>query len=422
MEGPVVVVGGGAAGLLAALRAARGGARTVVLEASREAGRKILVSGGGRCNILPAADDPARFVSSSPARLVRRFLARFPLAAQRTFFEELLGGALSEERETAKLFPPTGRARDVRDALVKAAVGAGAEIRTGARVEDVCRRAAGGLEVLLAGGERLRARAVVLATGGRSVLAAGADGAGIEIAARLGHRVLPLHPALVPLLADPSPHASLAGISLEARVTARSGEEEAVSTGGLLFTHRGWSGPSVLDVSHVVARALGAGREFRVTAALGTSRGEPVPPWDELLRGGIGTVRGFLSRRLPDRVVFALLEAASVADGPLHRLRRDERLRLVEALVRFPLPASGTDGYRSAEVTGGGVCLSEIDPGSGASRLVPGLFVAGEALDLFGPIGGFNFQWAWATGWTAGESAAGLAGSAGSAARVSPSR
>ncbi|MFN7989185.1 MAG: aminoacetone oxidase family FAD-binding enzyme [Thermoanaerobaculia bacterium] len=407
MDAGVVVVGGGAAGLVAAasaasrLRASGSDAPVLVLEAAREAGRKLLVSGGGRCNVLPAHEARGRFVSSSPRRLVDRFLDRFPLAAQRAFFEELLGGALREEEESAKLFPPSNRARDVRDALVASARREGAEIRAGAPVREVVRRDGGGFDVRLDAGS-LSAAAVVLATGGRSVLAGGADAAGFDWAASLGHAVRPLVPALVPLTGNAPAHAALAGVSMEATVTARSGGDAATARGGFLFTHRGWSGPAVLDVSHVVARALAEACPFAVSVSLGGSEAG----WDEALRSGSGPVLAPLRRALPDRVAALVLSVAGVAaDTPLHRLTREARREVVQALTALPLPVVGTEGYRTAEVTAGGVALEEVDPGSGASRLVPGLYLAGEILDAFGPIGGFNFQWAWATGRTAGLAA-----------------
>ncbi|MCM3875023.1 MAG: aminoacetone oxidase family FAD-binding enzyme [Thermoanaerobaculia bacterium] len=440
MKPDVVVVGAGAAGLLAALAAGRGGRRVLVLEAARDAGRKILVSGGGRCNVLPMEDAPGRFVSESPNRLVRRFLDRWPLSEQRAFFEDLLGGPLREERASMKLFPPSNRAADVRDALRFAVAAAGASLRASAPVRDLV-RAGDGFAVRFdgeGGGEEILAPRVILATGGRSVLAGGADAAGYAWAAAMGHTVRPTYPSLVPLTGDAPAHHALAGVSLAARVDARSADDRATSSGGFLFTHRGWSGPAVLDVSHVVERARLAGRtaEVRVCFGFGEERREeeiasngPVQgagaapvgrspavatAWDEGLRAGarmsggrsLSSFLGKSSSALPDRLVSLILETARVPDTQLSYLSREARMRVVETLTAFPLPAAGTEGYRTAEVTGGGVALEEVDPGSGRSRLVPELFFAGEILDAFGPIGGFNFQWAWATGRTAGEAAA----------------
>jgi hypothetical protein len=411
MERGIVVVGAGAAGLMAARAAGEQIGRpgvVLVVEGAREPGRKILVSGGGRCNVLPAEDAPERFVSLSPGRLVRRFLDRWSLAAQRDFFEKLLGGPLREEPDSGKLFPPTNRARDVRDALRDRAARAGAEFLGGRPVREVVRTPDRGF-VLRQGDGEIRARAVVLATGGLSVLAPGADAGGYEWAAALGHTVRPTYPALVPLTGDAPSHHALAGVSTRARVTARAGHggaaEAAVSEGGFLFTHRGWSGPAVLDVSHVVERASRAGQpsDVRVTFVPGTA-------WEEKLRrrpGSGGSLSSFLrNSSLPDRLVHLLLATCGLTDVPLYRLTREARRRVVDTLTAFPIPATGTEGYRTAEVTGGGLALEEVDPGSGESRLVPGLYFAGEILDAFGPIGGFNFQWAWATGRTAGEAAA----------------
>ncbi|MDL2718640.1 MAG: aminoacetone oxidase family FAD-binding enzyme, partial [Acidobacteriota bacterium] len=417
MKPDVVVVGAGAAGLLAALAAAKGGRRVLLLEAARDAGRKIVVSGGGRCNVLPMEDAPARFVSESPNRLVRRFLDRWPLAEQRAFFEDLLGGPLREEKESKKLFPPSNRAADVRDALRFAVAGSGAILRAAAPVRDLA-RAGDEIAVRLdgeGGGEEIRTARVILATGGLSVLAGGADAAGFAWAAAMGHVVHPTYPALVPLTGNAPAHHALSGVSLSARVTARSGEDRAASSGGFLFTHKGWSGPAVLDVSHVVERARLAGRtsEVRICFGFGEEKtslkvpvleaggalmGDVAARWDAALAGagGARSLSSFLSKSssssIPDRLAALILETAGVGDQPLARLPRDARARVVETLTAFPLPATGTEGYRTAEVTGGGVALEEVDAGSGRSRLVPGLFFAGEILDAFGPIGGFNFQ------------------------------
>ena len=439
----LAILGGGAAGLLAAIRAAEAGAAgVVVLEAAPQAGRKILVSGGGRCNVLPMQEARERFVSAAPPRVVGRYLARVPLEEQRAFFEELLGGPLREEAEGKKLFPPSNRAKDVRDALVARAALAGATIRTGAVVREVG-RTDGGFAVRLADAPDVRASRVILATGGLSVLGGGADGGGFAWAEALGHTLVPTYPALVPLTGDAPAHHALSGVSVNARVTAKNAAsgEKAESEGGFLFTHRGWSGPAVLDVSHVVARGEGLSevrvcfgfgeetREEKISSngpvlagapARATDASAVAAAWDEALRLGARSGASLfnllrkssssssvsISSSLPDRLIHLILETSGVADQPLARLTRDARRRVAQTLAAFPLPATGTEGYRTAEVTGGGVALDEVDPGSGKSKVVPGLWLAGEVLDAFGPIGGFNFQWAWGTGWTAGESAA----------------
>jgi predicted Rossmann fold flavoprotein len=396
---PVVVVGAGAAGLMAAIFAAGRGRSVLVLERTRDGGRKILISGGGRCNVLPSVLDPSRYVTASSAATMRNILRSWPLAEQRRFFEEELGLTLVLEEESGKLFPSTNRARDVRDGLVSLARRKGAAFRFEARVTDVTREGEG-WRVHLDGGDTIAASAVMLAAGGLSVPATGSDGTGLAIARRLGHTIHETYPALTPLTADPPVHAPLAGISPVVSLEAPGTKFR--TTGGFLFTHRGYSGPSVLDVSHLAVRSrLAGGRQEILVQWTELDAGA----WDELLsRGGTGTVANVVRKRMPERLADALLAEAGVPDDQtLSHLSREERKRLAALLAKHPLPWTGDEGYKKAEVTGGGVSLAEIDPRTMESRLHPGLFLIGEMLDAFGPIGGYNFVWAWVTGRAAGE-------------------
>ena len=391
---------------MAAIFAARARERPVILlEGTRDGGRKILISGGGRCNVLPSVLDPARYVTASSPATMRNILRSWPLDEQRRFFETELGLELVLEPETGKLFPASNKARQVRDALLAAAAGAGAEIRFGARLAGL-EQAAGAWRVLLADAAPIEAAAVVLATGGLSVPATGSDGTGLEIARRLGHTIHPTYPALTPLTADPPVHAPLAGISPIVTIEAPAGKRPFRTTGGFLFTHRGYSGPSVLDVSHlaVLSRMRGAARQApQALLVQWTDLDEAA--WKKLFgEGGQGTVANAVRRRMPQRLAEALLDEAGVAvETTLSHLTREARLRLVALLARYPLPWTGDEGYRKAEVTGGGVALGEIDPRTMESRLHPGLYLCGEMLDAFGPIGGYNFVWAWVTGRAAGS-------------------
>ncbi|HSN86791.1 MAG TPA: NAD(P)/FAD-dependent oxidoreductase, partial [Thermoanaerobaculia bacterium] len=223
---PIVIVGGGAAGLLAAIFAADAsigrGSRVLLLERTRDGGRKILVSGGGRCNVLPSRLDPARFVTDSSPNTLRKMLLSWPLAEQRRFFEEEAGIALALEPETGKLFPVSNSSRQVRDNLFVLALRRGVEIHFDAFVEDLAPRPEGGWSVHLrdAGNTEIAAESVIVATGGLSMPGTGSDGTGFEIVRRLGHTVHPTYPALTPLTAEPPRHAALAGISLEVTITA----------------------------------------------------------------------------------------------------------------------------------------------------------------------------------------------------------
>ncbi len=399
----VVVIGGGAAGLMAAGAARAAGAQVTLVERTADGGRKILISGGGRCNVLPSESAPGRFVSEAPRTLVRGLLEAWPLREQRRFFEHDLGLPLAVDGATGKLFPVSNRARDVRDALVGHARGIGVTLRFGQAVAGV-RRDGPGWIVATPGGE-LACDRVIVATGGLSVPSTGSDGFGLDLARALGHVVQPTYAALTPLTTSPAVHAGLAGVSLDVRIDAASARERARGAGGFLFTHRGYSGPAVLDVSHVAVRSQWSGTEPAEVRVRWTAM--DAAGWRRALgeaRGLVGTV---VARHLPQRLAEALVREAGVPhDRTCVQLRRDERTHLLRVLTEYRLPWTGDEGYRTAEVTGGGVALDEVRRGTLESRHAPGLHFCGEVLDAFGPIGGHNFSWAWSTGRSAGLGAA----------------
>jgi predicted Rossmann fold flavoprotein len=397
---PILVVGGGAAGLMAAIFAAGGAHPVVLLERTAEGGKKILISGGGRCNVLPAAIAPERFVTDSPAHLLRGMLRSWPLPHQRAFFEDDLRVPLVLEEESQKLFPRSNRARDVRDALVAHAQQRGVSMQFDTALVGLAPRD-GAWVAETTRGPRPAAR-VILASGGLSVPSTGSDGTGLRLAEALGHRVHAVYPALTPLVADPPVHAALSGVSLVARVRARAGRQEAEARGGFLFTHRGYSGPAVLDVSHVATR-----RDADVAASVRVQWAAlDAAAWDDALTSAAGTTVNVVGQHVPQRLAARLMEEAGV---PLERhcaqLRRAERLALIERLTSYLLPWTGDEGFKKAEVTGGGIALDEVVPQTLESRRHAGLFLCGEMLDAFGPIGGHNFAWAWATGRLAGMGA-----------------
>ena len=401
MTHPVVVVGAGAAGLLAALTAARRGVDVVLVESTEDGGRKILISGGGRCNILPSVAEPERYVTASSPNTLRKILRSWPLAEQRAFLEAELRMPLVLEEDTGKLFPSSQRARDVRDGLIARVREAGARMWFGTRVTGLSSDA-GVWTVELQGAPLIEARAVIVATGGLSVPSTGSDGAGLSIVRALGHVVNDTYPALTPLTAAPHPHASLAGVATDVTLSASDSKPPFSTTDALLVTHRGWSGPAVLDASHLATRGRpdGVRQEVLVNWA-----GSETIDWDGALRESAGTVRAVVAARLPRRLADALvLEAGVAPETPLAQLRRSDRQMIVDTLTVYPLPWTGHEGYQKAEVTGGGVALGEIDPRTMESRRAPGLYLCGEILDAFGPIGGHNFLWAWATGRAAGSS------------------
>ena len=387
---------------MASIFAARQGRRVVLLESTSDGGRKILISGGGRCNILPRALEPERFVSESPIP-VRRLLRSWPLTGQREFFERDLGIPLKLEDETGKYFPVSNRARDVRDALVSAARSAGVAISFNTRLTGLERQ--GDKWIVRTSMASLEAETVVLATGGSSVPSTGSDGAVFSMVRALGHTVHAFYPALTPLIAEPAVHASLSGVSLNVRIRAKWRGRETESAGGFLFTHRGYSGPSVLDVSHVAVQSLAAGGERAVLRVRWA--GHDRDAWLSIFQAHNGLVLSAVSRVLPGRLAERLLVESDIPlDRRASELRKTERNGLVDRLTSYELPWSGDEGFRKAEVTGGGIALDEIDTRTLESRRCPRLFLCGEILDAFGPIGGHNFAWAWATGRLAGTAAA----------------
>jgi hypothetical protein len=402
----VGVIGAGAAGTMAAIFAARAGAETVLLERTADGGRKVLISGGGRCNILPARLDETRFVTDSSPNTLRKIVRAWPLAEQIRFFDVELGLDLVEETETGKLFPRSNRARDVRDGLLALAVRHGASLRMGARVAGIAPLDGARWRIEIDDAEPLDVDAVIVASGGLSIPKTGSDGFGLRFARALGHTVHETYAALTPLTSSAERFTALSGISLPVTINARSPERNSTASGGFLFTHRGYSGPAVLDVSHVAVRSTPTGASAARLTVSWTPRDSQ--DWLRALSAaGTRTVLGVVRDALPERLALALISAAKLdPTKSLAELPRNERAALIEMLVRTPLPWSGDEGYAKAEVTGGGVSLAEIDPRTMESRLHRNLFLCGELLDAFGPIGGYNFYWAWATGRAAGIGAA----------------
>ncbi len=335
---------------------------------------------------------------------MRGLLRSWPLSEQRRFFEEEIGLPLALEEESGKLFPRSDKARDVRDGLMSLARKRGVEFQGNTIVTTLAATgdSAAPWRLTTSRGD-IEASSVILATGGLSVPATGSDGAGLRWAAYLGHEMHPLYPALTPLTGTMPGRADLAGISLSVRIRAKADGRTRESEGGFLFTHRGYSGPSVLDVSHMATRAA---QERAVIRVAWTRRTEA--EWLKNITATPGRVAGVIARHLPERLAEALCADAGLPSdrrGP--ELRRDERLALIERLTSYALPWTGDEGYKKAEVTGGGVALTDVDARTLESKRHPRLFMCGEMLDAFGPIGGYNFAWAWATGRAAGLGAAG---------------
>ncbi|AMV39971.1 tricarballylate dehydrogenase [Planctomyces sp. SH-PL62] len=430
----VAVLGAGAAGLVAATRAAECAARVVLLEKNRKAGVKILMSGGTRCNITNARGlrrldsvsgpiDPAfdpkllrgaraiqdAFGANGP--FLGPSLRKFDVDQTVRLFES--EGVAVKVEANGKVFPVSDRSVDVLDALLRRLERSGAEIRFLSPARSIERL--GDLwRVALPQGE-VRARRLILAVGGRSFPGCGTTGDGYALAQGLGHTIIEVRPALVPLKVEPDWVPTLRGLSLQdvvASVHGPSGPALAERREAILFTHTGLSGPAIMDVSRAEARREGEGRlELRIDFRPDESREDVDRRLQAATRKGRASVASILSADLPHRLAECVLDHCGIPRSRIGPdLSRPERIKLVSALKGLALPIAGTLGFEKAEVCSGGVALDEVDPKTLESRLAPGLFLAGEVLDLDGLIGGYNFQGAWSTGWLAGESAA--AGSA----------
>ncbi len=420
----IAIIGTGAAGLFAAIFAARHappGARVIALDGAKRLGTKVLIAGGGRCNVTHDVVHPADYAGDTASRnAVKKVLKSYTVDDTVAFFRER--GVELKREETGKLFPTTDRARSVLNALLEAAYDAGAKLFTDHRVTAIAPHPAHGFS-LTTSRRPFTAGRVVLCTGGLALPRTGSDGGGYALARSLGHTVTPTRPALVPLLL-PAGHylTTLKGVAVDVELTlaAPSGKVQHRRAGPLLFTHFGVSGPAAMDLSrHFASRFTGPDAP-RLTANLRPGiafDAVEADLLDHVARHPKHTVAQATHALpapphppLPERLVTAVIRHAANLDPatPLSQLPRDARRRLVHALTALPLPVHADRGYDHAEVTAGGVPLAEVTLADMHSRKCPGLHLAGELLDVDGRIGGYNFQWAWATGHLAGKAAAAL--------------
>ena len=419
----IVVVGAGAAGLTAAIVAAQQvvphGHRVLLLESARKPGAKILVSGGGRCNVTNAAVTPDGFCGG-PRNIIRKVLSAFDAGRTRAWFAGM--GVPLKLEPSGKYFPSSDSARTVLDALLTSAQRAGAELKAGMRVTTVTPTASG-FTLHATDTEKQRstihARRLIVATGGLALPKSGSDGALMQQIGRLGHSIIPTTPALAPLMlragkTTSGRYAEFRGITIDVRLRSHRGTQPgkptAEETGSLVFTHFGVSGPAPMNLSRhwLRARLDHPDTDWHVTLGLPqfeSTRDAETWILEHARQHPRRHVSSMLGTILPDRIADALTEDCG-GDSQLSELSRDTRQRLASLLTAMPLDVTGTRGYAHAEATAGGINLREIDARTMASRVAKGLHLCGEILDVDGRIGGFNFQWAWSSGYVAGHGAA----------------
>lgn len=411
----LAIIGAGAAGLMTAIgagkivQARRAKLAILLFDARPRIGAKILMSGGTRCNVTHQEVKPSDF-QGGPRHFVQHILEAFTPDETIRFFKEIGVELILEP--TGKYFPVTHSAGTVLEALRKETKRVGVTLETGVRITDIQKE--GDLFHLTNddGTCRVSAGKVVLTTGGLSYPATGSDGSGYRIAKSFGHTVLPTSPALTPLLTNDSGWKALSGISLETKLSFfRRGKKEAECRGPFLFTHFGFSGPAALDISRHFAGGA-AGENPQIFASF-------LPADDETsLNGAFQSaqkkspnqfIQNLLTDEfsLPGRFVEMVLTKTGVkGDEAIGKCSGENRRRLFHSLLHYPLEVTGVFGYKKAEATAGGVDLREVKAATMESKLVNGLYFAGEILDVDGRIGGFNFQWAWSTGALAGRNAA----------------
>jgi predicted Rossmann fold flavoprotein len=398
----IIVIGAGPAGLMTAIACAEGKLRTLVLEGKETLGAKLLISGGGRCNVTNLKVSEKNYQTGEP-RTVRNILRAFPSERTLEFFKAW--GVEMVLEEGTQFFPKEQSAKVVLQALLQAAGRFGVVIEKGKKVQKISKEK----EFFSVSGEGFEflTKSLVIATGGLSYPGTGSDGSGYALARSLGHTILPTTPALTPLLTDDQDWKSLAGITLPVELAIFVDHKKvAQSEGAMLFTHVGFSGPAVLDISGPWLRTDFPQKELRANF-LPLRREADL--WSDLAGTGQAHLarswKRALSKFLPERLTEVLLRKSGIdPSARLDQVSKKDREALLRSLFRFPLRVSGAQGYDKAEVTAGGVDLKEVDGKSLESKRCPGLFFAGEILDVDGRIGGFNFQWAWASGTVVGRS------------------
>lgn len=432
MDADVVVLGAGAAGLVASARSAASGARTLVLEKNTKAGVKILMSGGTRCNLThDCGSEGIMEAFGRNGRFLRQALAQLDPQATIAMFHGL--GVRTKVEVTGKVFPISDRAVEVRDALLRQACEAGAEVRLSVPVLSIQPEGEG--FAVAAGDQTIRCRKLIVTVGGRSWPGCGTRGDGYGWLEGLGHRIVRPRPSLVPLTGGNSWSWGLSGLTLEdvfARVwvperrepstvkTEVPGDEAAMvplryakrpaqeRRGGFLFTHFGFSGPVVMDISRGVTSVEDC-REARVEFDFCPKLAVPQlhSHLDDARRHrGSTSLANLISEWIPKRLGEALVGEMGIDGIPTGELSRRRQEALVGKIKQYRPVIDGTRGFDKAEVTAGGVALEEVDPRTMESRKIPGLYIAGEILDLDGWIGGYNFQSAFSTGHVAGTQAA----------------
>jgi predicted Rossmann fold flavoprotein len=404
----VLIVGGGAAGMMAAISAQRSGAAVTLLERNSRVGKKILATGNGRCNFTNINTDAESYHGRNP-QFVYSALSAFGVQQTLNFFEEL--GIASKAEDLGKVFPMSDQAASVLDILRYELKELGVQIICDAFVQEIKKEQAQ-FKVKLANGISLQGDSVVLATGGKAYPASGSDGNGFALAEKLGHAVVPIFPALVQLKLEGKCFPQIQGVKFVG--TAELFQQQktvAKDRGDILFANYGVSGPPILQISRKAGALLQAQEEVVLKLTLIDTLSKEDLTKLLMMRWKnrpAKTVEFSLVGLINKRLIPVVLREAGIRDlrCPAGNLTVEEREKIANILTDWRFKVRGTKGWSSAQVTAGGVATAEIKQQTMASKIVPGLYFAGEIIDIVGQCGGFNLQWAWSSGYLAGQSAA----------------
>lgn len=402
----LAVIGGGPAGMLAAGVAAQSGAKIILLEKNESLGKKLLITGKGRCNITQDEYDKRKFIEQfgKNGKFFYSALSLFSVESTIAFFNKL--GVKTKVERGGRVFPVSDKAGDVLKALEQFMQVNGVTVKTKINVKELIVQD-GKIAKLLTNQGELIAEKYLVCTGGLSYPTTGSSGDGYKWLTKLGHTIVPLTPALTPLLTAELWVKELQGLSLKNVNLAlwQNNKKQAEQFGEALFTHEGLSGPIVLDLSKQAGELLQTGK---VEARLDFKPALTFPQLDQRLQRDFvkyhnKQFKNALVDLLPQKLIPVIIELSGIApDKPINTLLKEERKKLIHLLKELPLTIKGLTGFNKAIITSGGVALKEIDPKTMCSKIIENLYLAGEILDLDGPTGGYNLQVCWSTGYAAG--------------------
>ncbi|MCK5490758.1 MAG: NAD(P)/FAD-dependent oxidoreductase [Candidatus Pacebacteria bacterium] len=409
MKYNTVVIGGGAAGMMAACRSAELGARVVLIEKHRKLGTKLLITGKGRCNITNKVENNREFVSEfgKNGKFIFSALYKFGIDDTINFFNN--HGVNTKVERGNRVFPKSDKSIDVLNALIGNMKNYEVEIRKNSQVKDFIIKDNNIQRIILKSGEKIEGNNYILCTGGKSCPTTGSSGDGYDWLSKLGHTVIELFPSLTPIIVKDKVVKELEGLSLKnVKITAYKGNKVIDSKfGEAIFTSDGMSGPIILDLSRKLAKL--SPKEIKIKIdfkpALDQQKLDKRIQRD-FMEGNNKMFKNSLDKLLPQKLIPVIIKLSEIdADKKVNLITHKERMKLLNFIKEFTLELKELSDYNKAIITSGGVKLNEIDPKTMKSKLIDNLYLAGEILDLDGPTGGYNLQVCWSTGYVAGDSA-----------------